>query len=150
AAGQYATLRLTAGMYHRFHAPHDCTLTRARYIGGDVWNVNPPALRRVDRLYCRNERAVLRLRLGDGQSLLVVPVAAILVAGIRLHCIPGLLNLRHQGVREFDCAAPFRKGDELGWFEHGSTIIAIGPPGCSLHEAVAPGLRVRMGQPLFR
>lgn len=150
AAGQYATLRLTAGMYHRFHAPHDCTLTRASYIGGDVWNVNPPALRRVDRLYCRNERAVLRLRLHDGQQLLLVPIAAILVAGIRLHSIPHLLNLRHQGVEEFGCDDAFSKGQELGWFEHGSTIVAISPPCASLHEAIAPGARIRMGQALFR
>ena len=51
---------------------------------------------------------------------------------------------------EFACDAHYRKGDELGWFEHGSTIIAIAPPGGSLHEDIAPGLRIRMGQPLFR
>jgi phosphatidylserine decarboxylase len=150
AAGQYVTLRLTAGMYHRFHAPHDCTVTHAGYIGGDVWNVNPPALRRVDRLYCRNERAVLQLRLDGGQPLLLVPVAAILVAGIRLHCIPELLNLRHRGMRDFTCHAHYNKGDELGWFEHGSTIIAIAPADFRLEAGVTPGARVRMGQALLR
>src|SRR5579885_3663093 len=83
--GCYVTLRLTASMYHRFHAPHDCRVEAVSYIPGDAWNVNPPALTRVDRLYCRNERAVLQTKLADGADrLTIVPVAAILVAGIRL------------------------------------------------------------------
>jgi phosphatidylserine decarboxylase len=120
------------------------------YIGGDVWNVNPPALARVDRLYCRNERAVVRLELPGGQPLVLVPVAAILVAGIRLNCLPGLLNLRHRGVRHFDCSDRYRKGQELGWFEHGSTIIAIAPAGFALPPSVRCGTRMRMGEPLLR
>lgn len=147
--GNYATLRLTAGMYHRFHAPHHCTLTHANYIGGDAWNVNPPALQRVDRLYCRNERAVVRLRLDCGSTMLLVPVAAILVAGIRLHAIPDLLNLRHRGHREFACNKHYQKGAEMGWFEHGSTIIAITPAGLPLLPSITVGQPLRMGEALF-
>ena len=55
--GTYVTLRLTSSMYHRFHAPHDGTVERVTYISGDTWNVNPIALRRV-------ERAVLQERAG--------------------------------------------------------------------------------------
>ncbi len=51
ANGWFVTLRLTAGMYHRFHAPHDIRVHEVRYIPGDVWNVNASALKRVDRLY---------------------------------------------------------------------------------------------------
>jgi len=149
AGGNYATLRLTAGMYHRFHAPHDCTLTRATYIGGDAWNVNPPALQRVPRLYCRNERAVVRLKLDCGASMLLVPVAAILVAGIRLHSIPDLLNLRHRGRRDFTCDTHHLKVQELGWFEHGSTIIAITPANLPIMNGIAPGHAIRMGEGLF-
>ena len=61
--GRYVTLRLTAGMYHRFHAPHDGRVERVTHIAGDAWNVNPVTLKRVERVYCKNERAVLRLRL---------------------------------------------------------------------------------------
>ena len=46
--GQYATLRLTSSMYHRFHAPYDCRVEQVTYISGDTWNVNPIALRRVE------------------------------------------------------------------------------------------------------
>ena len=58
--GRYVTLRLTSSMYHRFHAPHDCRVDQVTYISGDTWNVNPIALRRVEKLFCKNERALLR------------------------------------------------------------------------------------------
>src|SRR5262245_60097501 len=53
--GRYVTLRLTAGMYHRFHAPHDCRVEQVTYISGDTWNVNPIALKRIEKLFCKNE-----------------------------------------------------------------------------------------------
>ena len=86
--GRYVTLRLTASMYHRFHAPHDGRLDRAIYVSGDTWNVNPIALKRVERLFCKNERAVLPLTLSrTARAVTLVAVAAILVAGIRLRCV---------------------------------------------------------------
>ena len=85
--GRYVTLRLTSSMYHRFHAPHDCRVERVTYLSGDTWNVNPIALKRVEKLFCKNERAVLQTRLAaTGHPITLVPVAAILVASIRLHC----------------------------------------------------------------
>src|SRR3954466_4123306 len=74
--GRFVTLRLTSSMYHRFHAPHDCRIERVPFIHGDTWNVNPIALKRVDRLFCKNERAVIRTRLQSGEALTLVPVAA--------------------------------------------------------------------------
>lgn len=149
--GCYLTLRLTAGMYHRFHAPHDCEVEQVDHIPGDVWNVNPPALRRIDRLFCRNERALIRTRLGvTGHLVTLVPVAAILVAGIRLHCAGGLLGERHAGPRRLILRAAYRKGEEMGWFEHGSTIIVLAPQGFTLDPAVLEGTTVRMGQALLR
>ena len=58
--GRYVTLRLTSSMYHRFHAPHDGRIEQVIYISGDTWNVNPIALKRVERLFCKNERAVVQ------------------------------------------------------------------------------------------
>jgi phosphatidylserine decarboxylase len=148
--GCYVTLRLTASMYHRFHAPHDGRIEHVTYLSGDVWNVNPPAVARIARLYCRNERAVIRTRIGPaGHPLAIVPVAAILVASIRLHAIDTRLHLRYDGPNEIDCNAPFAKGDELGWFEHGSTIIVVAPRGYALAPGIAPGVRIRMGQALM-
>jgi phosphatidylserine decarboxylase len=148
--GQYATLRLTSSMYHRFHAPADCRVEQVNYISGDAWNVNPIALKRVDRLFCKNERAVIRCRLASGQLLTLVPVAAILVASIRLNFLDILLHLRYRGPNVMPCDAALQRGEEMGWFEHGSTIIVLAPPGFRLGEGVFQGARVQMGQPLLR
>jgi phosphatidylserine decarboxylase len=146
--GTYATLRITSSMYHRFHAPHDCRVEGVVYFAGDVWNVHPPALKRVQKLFCRNERAVLRTTLETGHSLLLVPVAAVLVASIRLHFIDVRLHLRYRGPNDIPCDARLAKGDEMGWFEHGSTILVFAPPGVTL--LVAEGARVRAGEALMR
>jgi phosphatidylserine decarboxylase len=148
--GQYLTLRLTSSMYHRFHAPADATIEHLSYLSGDTWNVNPIALARVQRLFCRNERAAIRLRLGDGTPLALVPVAAILVASIRLHALDVRLHLRWRGPTEMPCSARVRRGQELGWFEHGSTIIVFVPPGFAPAEGIVAGQRIRMGQALLR
>jgi len=149
--GTYVTLRLTATMYHRFHAPYDCTVERVTYISGDTWNVNPIALERVERLFCRNERAVIECRIGGGRDAVItlVPVAAILVASIRLHFANVLLHLRYRGPNEIPCHARLGKGDEMGWFEHGSTIIVFAPPGYALCEHLQPGTRIRAGERLM-
>ncbi len=149
--GCYVTLRLTSSMYHRFHAPHDCRVEQVTYISGDTWNVNPIALRRVEKLFCKNERAALRTRLtGSGHVVTLVPVAAILVAGIRLHFLDVLLGLKYRGPNVMACDAPFVKGQEMGWFEHGSTIIVLAPEGLTLCENVQEGALVRAGEPLMR
>ena len=148
--GQYATLRLTSSMYHRFHAPADGTVEHVTYISGDTWNVNPIALKRVANLFCKNERAVIRTRLtGTGHLVTLVPVAAILVASIRLHFLDVTMSMNYRGAAEIDCDAPFRKGDELGWFEHGSTIIVFAPPGFRLCDGIREGTRIEMGRALM-
>ncbi|WP_018259710.1 archaetidylserine decarboxylase [Methylobacterium sp. WSM2598] len=149
--GTYVTLRLTSSMYHRFHAPHDCRVESVTHIAGDTWNVNPIALKRVEALFCRNERAVIRTRLAaGGHPLVLVPVAAILVASLRLRFLGTDLDLRAQRPRTLPCDARLAKGEEMGWFQHGSTIIVLAPPGFRLCEGVAEGTRIRMGEPLLR
>ena len=148
--GIYVTLRLTSAMYHRFHAPHDCEIDHVTYLSGDTWNVNPIALKRDERLFCRNERAVLRTRLTLGDyPIALVPVAAILVASIRLHFLDALLHMRWRGANEMSCRARFSKGQEMGWFQHGSTVIVFAPKGFALNAGIEDGTRVRMGQPLM-
>jgi phosphatidylserine decarboxylase len=156
--GRYVTLRLTSSMYHRFHAPADLRLEHVTYVAGDTFNTNPIALARVERLFCKNERAVLRTRIGgadagggsDAMLVTLVPVASILVASIRLHGLDVLLHLRHPGPNEIACDVRFARGQEMGWFELGSTILVFAPRACALADNVVPGSRLRMGQPLLR
>jgi len=149
--GLYVTLRLTSSMYHRFHAPHDCRVEEVTYISGDTWNVNPVTLRRIEKLFCKNERAIVCTRLtASGHPVMLVPVAAILVASMRFHFLDVLLNLKHRGPNVIACDVTYRKGEELGWFEHGSTIIVFAPAGFALSSSIKEGATVRMGEPLMR
>lgn len=149
--GCFATLRLTSAMYHRFHAPQAAVLRHVTHLAGDTWNVNPIALKRVERLFCRNERAALHLTLQPGgQPIALVPVAAILVASLRLHALDLLLHHRHPGPHELPCDVPVAKGEELGWFQHGSTIIVFAPRGFRLAPGLAPGVQLRAGQALMQ
>ncbi|MEY3982002.1 MAG: hypothetical protein RLZZ281_871 [Pseudomonadota bacterium] len=150
-SGHYITLRITSAMYHRFHAPHNGQLHRVRYISGDTWNVNPIALKRIESLFCKNERAVLEMSLGpDRTPVVMVPIAAILVASIRIHGIQMTLNHRARDGLTVSSDQHFEKGQELGWFEHGSTIVMFVPEAFAFDSVVYVGQKIRMGQTLMR
>jgi phosphatidylserine decarboxylase len=146
--GSYVTLRLTAGMYHRFHAPHDLQVDAVRYFPGDCWNVNPPALKRVPRLFCRNERAAIRCRMGSGEPLILVPVAAILVSSLRLTFVDLPADVRNGEPTLHPADAHLARGEEMGWFEQGSTIVMLVPVGWTV--VAGEGERIRCGVALAR
>jgi phosphatidylserine decarboxylase len=146
---KFITLRLMSSMYHRFHAPCDFHIDRVTLIHGDTWNVNPIALKRIERLFCKNERAVIESKLPNGNALTLVPVAAILVASIRLNFLNLVLNAGTRGPTVFPCDMDVKKGEELGWFEHGSTIIMLAPESYGFCDNVGEGKRIRAGEPLF-
>ena len=94
-------------------------------------------------------RVSARLRRGN-HLIAIVPVAAILVASIRLKFTDVLLHLKYRGPNEIPVDARFGKGDEMGGFQHGSTIILFVPPGFEFVDGIATGTRIRMGQALMR
>jgi phosphatidylserine decarboxylase len=148
--GTFVTLRLKANMYHRFHAPAAARVREVVYFSGDTWNVNPIALQRVERLFCRNERAAFDLELADGsRGLTLVPVAAIAVASIRLHCLGDTLHLDWRGPHRLPCEARYEKGAELGYFHAGSTILLFADARFRLAPGLAEGEVIRMGEPLL-
>lgn len=148
--GVYVTLRLKSSMYHRFHAPTDCKVSQVNYISGDTWNVNPVALKKVEKLFCKNERAVIELHLDDPQnSITLVPVAAILVASMKFNFLPETLSLKYKGPNLLHCDAAFKKGDEMGYFQHGSTIILFATNNYMLCDNIQPGHAIKMGQALL-
>ncbi len=148
--GTYVTLRLKSSMYHRFHAPIKGSIDQVTYISGDTWNVNPIALKRIEKLYCKNERAVIEIKTDrNDASVTLVPVAAILVASIKLHCLWHLLSLRYAGAAKISCQASYNKGDEMGYFQHGSTIILFATDAYKLIDHIKPGMRINMGQALM-
>jgi len=148
--GVYITLRLKSSMYHRFHAPFDCSINQITYISGDTWNVNPIALKRIEKLYCKNERAVVELTTKKlNYNITLVPVAAILVASIKFNCLNTNLDLKYRGPNLINCNAHYKKGDEMGYFQHGSTIILFATSNHKLLENITTDSRVNMGQPLL-
>jgi phosphatidylserine decarboxylase len=153
--GRFVTLRLKSNMYHRFHAPSAGSLDRVLYVSGDTWNVNPIALRRVERLFCRNERVVFDIGAAEalcrpGGRLVLVAVAAIGVATVRVHALGARLDLRHRGPNEFRPDVRVTRGEELGFFEAGSTIVLFAAPGCEPWPGLREGQVIRMGRPLLR
>jgi phosphatidylserine decarboxylase len=149
--GWFVTIRITSSMYHRFHAPHDGTLKRVKYFSGDTWNVNPIALNRIEKLFCKNERAFLEMAVGEqAHKVALVPVAAVLVASIRLHALDTLFSAAYTGPLEITCHSSFQKGEELGWFQHGSTIIVFAPPSFQLSAGIVEGKLLKMGEALMQ
>ena len=149
--GTFATIRIKSSMYHRFHAPVDCKTSKIQYISGDTWNVNPIALKRVEKLFCKNERAVVELELDDPDlKIALVPVAAILVASMKFHGLEQTLNLDYKGPNTLDCHGAYTKGEELGYFEHGSTIVVLANRRFQCAPNINEGDIIRMGQPLLQ
>jgi phosphatidylserine decarboxylase len=148
--GQFVTIRLTTNMYHRFHAPDACRIERVTSVPGDLFNVNPPALERVPRLYCRNERVVIHARLEQPpHAIALVAVGAILVGSIELLGVRLPRRPESAGPVDLPWDTSVRKGQELGYFHHGSTIIIVAGAGVARHERVREGARVRMGERLL-
>lgn len=146
AGGCFAVVFLTPRGYHRVHAPLDAELVDVRWIAGRYFPQNEDALEHIPRIYERNERAVLRLRVYSGHELLLILVGASLIGGIHLEGVA-----RRDWVRPGPRALGLRlkRGDELGHFAFGSTVVALLPSGLtSPLEAGLPDA-VRMGQTLF-
>jgi len=72
------------------------------------------------------------------------------VASIRLHFLDVLLHLKYHGPNIIPCDAALDKGQEMGWFQHGSTIIVFAPEGFSCCDGIRDGARIQMGQALLR
>ena len=145
--GSYVTLRLTAAMYHRFHAPCDGTVEDVWFIPGDAWNVNPATLSRVGRVYCRNTRAVIPIHVAAASTrVTLVPVGAVLVSSIHLDFLTAPLLT----AGRLACRVPLTRGQQLGRFEHGSTIVVLATAGLVRGHHVTEGASMRVGQMLWR
>lgn len=148
--GRFVTLRLKSSMYHRFHAPAAGRVRGLCYISGDTWNVNPATLKVVERLYCKNERVALELDLDDfDEPVMLVAVAAVLVASVRLHGLDQALNLRYRGPNRIALDRAYRRSEQIGYFEHGSTIVMLTSKRFRPRDGLANGGIIRMGRRLL-
>jgi len=137
--GHQYTLYLGPKDYHRIHCPLDARLTEVVHVPGDRHSVQPSVLERR-RVLPVNERVVCRLESDQGTFFMVL-VGAVVVGRIRVVGVDPL----HRGP--IQPPRPFRRGEEFGRFEMGSTVVLVTPPG--FHSPTADlGATVRMGEPI--
>jgi phosphatidylserine decarboxylase len=149
--GSFATIYLAPYNYHRVHMPIAGELQAAHYVPGDLFSVNEATARLVPGLFRRNERLILHFKTVHGPAALVF-VGALNVGSISTPWT-GEIRPRKKGVAEsLDISAAPRtldKGDLLGWFNMGSTVILLLPAGAAKwQESLLPGAKVRMGEPI--
>lgn len=146
--GCQVTVFLTPDGYHHVHAPFAGDLVDVRWIPGRFFPQNDDALRHIPRIYERNERATLRLRPDGhpGQEALLVLVGASLVGGIELE---GVARSTWAGPSPHALQRPVAKGDRLGHFSFGSTVVLLLPRGMAGRVLAEVGTPVRMGEPLL-
>jgi phosphatidylserine decarboxylase len=147
--GAYATIYLSPRDYHRVHAPIDAHLVSYDYIPGALWPVNPHIASRRDRLLVRNERVVITLDAGHFGKIAVVMVGASGVGNIKLEHAEESAGWRSAGERRrVEVGVDVQRGDELGAFRLGSTVVMVFRPGkITLEGEVGQALRFgeRMG-----
>jgi phosphatidylserine decarboxylase len=150
--GVAATLYLSPAMYHRVHVPVDGHITGWRYVPGRLFPVSPPSVRAVPGLYARNERVVVLLEAPDHGSVAVVLVGAANVGRISLAFSDLVTNSGEAAARvRPPRPLPVRRGDELGTFNLGSTVVlVVADPALRPAAGVVPGALVRVGEPLWR
>lgn len=149
ADGSFATIYLAPYNYHRVHAPIAGKLVAAHYVPGDLFSVNTATAATIPGLFRRNERLILHFRAACG------PVAVILVGALNVGSITtpwsGEIRPRKSGIVEnlaLDGAScDVGKGDLLGWFNMGSTVIVLLPRGASTwRDGLRAGASLRMGE----
>ncbi|HMB73423.1 MAG TPA: archaetidylserine decarboxylase [Gammaproteobacteria bacterium] len=145
--GSFATIYLAPQNYHRVHAPIAGRLDRARYIPGRRFSVNSATALHIDNLYCRNERVSLWLSTAVGYSV-VVMIGALNVASLTT-TLTGEIASGAEKLIADESPRVTGRGDELGRFNLGSTIVMLFPKGTTTWlETLASGQEIRMGQPL--
>ena len=153
ANGSFVTIYLAPYNYHRVHCPIDAQLVAARYVPGDLFSVNNATVSLLPRLFARNERLICHFQTTAGPMILIF-VGALNVGSISTTW-SGLIRPRKRGVVE-DLSLPrsriaeqVAKGSLLGWFNMGSTVIVLLPPGhCVWHDTIRNGTVLRMGESL--
>lgn len=148
--GSFANLYLSPKDYHRLHMPCDGTLTRMIHVPGALFSVNPVTARGVPGLFARNERVVCEFVSREHGSFVMVLVGATIV-GSMATVWHGIVNGKRTGKlaewRYDDGEVTLRKGEEMGRFLLGSTIVMLFPPQTiAFNPDWAPERAVRLGE----
>ncbi len=130
SGGHYATIYLSPKDYHRVHTPVAGTIRRYDFLPGTLWPVNKWATARREGLLVKNERVVIHLNADGIGDVAVVMVGAVGVGNICLTEAPESRTLRGSRERhKYEINKRVERGDELGAFHLGSTVVLVFPPG---------------------
>lgn len=148
--GSFANLYLSPRDYHRLHMPCDGRLLRMIHVPGALFSVNPVTARGVPQLFARNERVVCIFESPVHCPFVMVLVGATIV-GSMATVWHGVVNEARTGQivewRYDDRDIILRRGEEMGRFLLGSTIVMLFPPDSIVfNEAWAPERPVRLGE----
>jgi len=152
--GQFATVYLSPRDYHRVHMPVGGSLRETRYIPGKLFSVNQTTAENVARLFARNERLVCIFDTEHGPMAMVL-VGAMIVAGIETvwsgQIAPAGQQVQTQRFGQAADHVSLDKGDEMGRFQLGSTVILLFPENVVAWDAtLEAGSKLRMGQQIAR
>ena len=151
--GAFATLYLSPRDYHRIHMPLTGRLQQMLYVPGRLFSVNNATTSTVPGLFARNERVISIFQTGSG-LMAVILVGAIFVGSMETVWEGQITPARDRQLRRWDYSAPGRtielaRGDELGRFNMGSTVILLFEKGrIEWLEELKADDTVVMGQPL--
>lgn len=144
ADGGFLVIYLHPRDYHRVHAPSDCALLRSRHIPGARYPVGPWTTQRVEDIYGKNERLVFELETSGGGLLCVAMVAAFGVSGLTSPFLPEKSRLKSE--RRFSPALKIDRGEELGAFRLGSTVVMLWSKDAVELDNGLAGARMLMGR----
>lgn len=145
AGGEFAVVYLAPRDYHRVHAPVDGNITLVRGLPGDLYPVNAIGERHVPQLFVRNQRAAIVIDTPGLGRVTVVMVGAVIVGRITVTTLGG--SDVPPGMHTFPAPVPVRKGDEVGIFHLGSTVVLLLEPGLAVARELGA---IRMGESLLR
>jgi phosphatidylserine decarboxylase len=147
--GSFATIYLSPKDYHRVHMPLSGRLTDMEFVPGDLYSVSDGTAQLIPRLFARNERVICHFE-GEHGPFMVVLVGAIFVGSMETVWHGEVRGPRHEITRwayDGERAVTLHKGDELGRFNMGSTVILLLPPGTAdWREGLQQGGTVRLGE----
>ncbi len=141
----FAIFYLSPADYHRFHAPFDMQIEKIIYVPGDLYSVNPKNVDKYDTLFCDNRKIVLYGNSEFGKFAMVL-VGALVVGKIILNF--GTKKLT-KSIDEEHISVNFKKGEELGAFELGSTVILLTEKDILDKINISKGEHVHVGQNLI-
>lgn len=122
----YANIYLSPRDYHHYHAPCDIKILEARYFSAKFYSVAPKVLQKIPNLYAKNERVVLKCELKNSKILWLVFVGALNVGKIKFDFDERIKTNAKQGDAVYKYEnLEYKKGEHLGNFELGSTILLL-------------------------